>query len=75
MVYLRVGGVDVFLLHTLRGGIEFTTTKGDNLTTDIQPREDGTTRETVVNTTLILNTQTRLYQELIFITLTTSLIH
>ena len=56
MINLGVGRVDIFLLYSLRGSIKLTTTKGHYLTTDIQPREDGTTCKAVIDAMLVLDT-------------------
>ena len=62
-------------MYTLRGSIEFTTSKRNHLTTDIQPWEDGTTRKAVVNAPFVLNTQACLNQKLILIPFPVCLVH
>ena len=67
MVDLRIGRVDVFLLHALCTRVEQSASEGHHLPTDIQPREDHTTAISVVDTFLIFNTEACLYQELLLI--------
>ena len=68
MINFRIGRIDVFLLDALRSRIELSATKGHYLTADIQPWEHGTTRKTVINTTFVLDSQSRLHQEFLLIT-------
>ncbi len=39
MIYVRVRGVDVFLLHSLRTGIEQSSAEGSDISVDTNPRE------------------------------------
>ena len=64
VVELRVGRVHVFLLHTLRTGIEQSSAKGHHPTTHVQPGEDHAPAIAVVESFLALDAKTRLLQEL-----------
>ena len=74
MINLRIRRIDVFLLHALRGGIKLSATKGHHLAADVQPRENGTTGKTIVESFLIFSTKTRFHQKLLLVSLALCLV-
>ena len=68
MIDLRVGRVHIFLIHTLRTGIEQTTAEGHHLAADVQPRENHATCIAVVDALLASDTETCLDKVLSLIT-------
>ena len=65
MVDFGVGGVDVFLLHALGGGVELATTEGNHLAADVKPGEDSTAGKTVVDAALTANGESGLLKKLV----------
>ena len=55
MIDIRIGRIDILLLHAFRTGIQQSSAKGHHPAADIQPGEDDATSITVVETFLTLN--------------------
>ena len=64
MVYLGVGGVDVFLLYALGGCVQLTSTEGHDLAADVHPGKDGAAGKAVVHPMLVADAETGGQQEL-----------
>ena len=47
MIDFRIGRIDILLLNALRGSIQFASAESHYLSTDVKPREDGSSRKAV----------------------------
>ena len=68
MIDLRIGRVDIFLLHTLGACIQQSAAKSRHLAADTYPREDDTSRKAVHERSVVpLETQSSLHEELLLV--------